>query len=875
MKKKSLFLKCSLLFILGATFFGLQTSYAETSVPQPEPKPNQKINEYYDELLQFYLNEGYVIRNDGGLGMKKPANSPDHNKPFEFFKLKRFIKENPNEPDFRMRMGVGGTGYQSTERPLNSYSNTRYEGNNNTGYPDTWAGQASGNSSRPNNQSQGLGFTLMHFNLPDHPLASGQWHAYTRVAELGKKNRYKSEYQGMTFLEYDDGEEATAKPIQFVWDRYTTGSNILWNRKEEKLIFLSREITTGNKLLVMSVYPNIKQQNFTNEFKLYNFGSTPKNYRLLYNALMEDNKESVTSTRVPYYSLGIDENGKPKGFYATNTGKDKTIMSWRVDIEDGPENFGIPEEFFRNGESENEFAGGLNLLLQNQLNSYTPKNGTGVGVETGEAAHQFGKLINPTDLGPYGPGSGWSAATGIAFKSHPKKLAKGEHITMRFGTGVDTLYDKPAISEFTDMTKKEDEDLELNIKWFDQNPKSSGLTILPIVNGQELTAIEVNKPKPEVTQGEFKYSIPKDKFKVGVSNTVKFTIKDSEYNPLLASNDKANANHYNESSFNVSNLRKIPIIYKDTGGNVYPAEAPYNDAAYELDGKTVKFKVPATIGEKKNPLQGIIPNNDSNVKFDDKEKEVTIVKVSDKYKEGITVLYKIQEVNATISKLETNSKKPILEDIKAGKPTSDFELKSLEVGKSLDAAIKAAQERETNKLKLDYDGYKVFVKDKEITPTPTAIPDTDFAIKYTYTGEANLTKVPTLSFGESNNISNDWKQKTELAGKVEDSTVEMYDTRNSEKTKTTVALQGNITNEEEKIYGGQIRYAKGDSDQPLTNAPLEIMTTDPLNSKNYNSISLKDSDQAAKKGLYMLQFPGNYNGDYTGTLVWKIMPSIT
>ncbi|MFY8331335.1 hypothetical protein [Vagococcus carniphilus] len=56
---------------------------------------------------------------------------------------------------------------------------------------------------------------------------------------------------------------------------------------------------------------------------------------------------------------------------------------------------------------------------------------------------------------------------------------------------------------------------------------------------------------------------------------------------------------------------------------------------------------------------------------------------------------------------------------------------------------------------------------------------------------------------------------------------------------------------------------------------MEIMTTDPINSKNYNSISLKDSDQTAKKGLYMLQFPGNYNGSYKGTLVWKIMPSIT
>ena len=873
MKKKRSFLYFSIL-TLGMTFFSLDKGYAEN--PQPEPEPNQSIGSYYEELLAYYKNEGFVVRNDGGIGLKTPANSPEYNDPFEMYSLKRFPKENPGKPDFQFQVGLGISAYNDVNRPLTSFHNTKYQNLSNYSEGETWAGSVTGKKQyRPANESQGLGFTLIHYNLPEASWASGKWASYGKGAEMGSGNkRYTGEYQGLTFLEYDDGEEEIAKPIQFRWGKDETKSTILWNKKQEKIVFVSQETVDKNKLLVMSVYPNKRQQNFTNEFQLYNFGPV-KNYRLLYSALMEGNDGGATTLSVPYISLGVDANGKPKGFYATNTGKDKTIMSWRVDIADGPENFGIAEELRNN----QEFGGVKNLPIDKQLVAYTPQNGTGIGVENTPAAFEFGELLNPNSK-KY-PINDISYSSSISFKSHPKKVASGDKITMRFGAGVDTLYDKPAITEFVDMTKKEDEDLKLDIRWFDQNPKSSGLTILPIVNGEELTTLEIKKPKPEVTQGDLEYSLPKDKFKVGVSNTVKFIIKDSEFNPLLPSNDKANIPHYNETSFKVDNLRKIPIAYKDTGGNTYPIEAPFESAVYELDGKPVKFKVPATVGEKKNPLESILPAGDSNVSLNKTTSEVTISKVSDKYKEGITVLYKIQEVNASISKLETNSKKPILEDIKAGKPTSDFELKGLEVGKNLDAAIKAAQERETNKLKLDYDGYtringyKVFIKDKEVTPTPTAIPDTNFAIKYTYTGEANLTKVPTLSFGEGNNISNDWKQKTELAGKVEDSTVEMYDTRNSEKTKTTVALQGNITNEEERIYGGQIRYAKGDSDQPLTNAPLEIMTTDPLNSKNYNSISLKDSDQAAKKGLYMLQFPGNYNGNYKGTLVWKIMPSIT
>ena len=133
-------------------------------------------------------------------------------------------------------------------------------------------------------------------------------------------------------------------------------------------------------------------------------------------------------------------------------------------VPDGPENFGIAEEYYAPGSSNtNEFPEAVNLFLNRQFVPYTPQNGTGVGNEETEAAHEFGKMLNKRNPKTIPMGSRYSSS--IAFKSSPKKLATGESITMRFGAGVDTLYDKPAISEFTDMTKNEDEDLELNIKW--------------------------------------------------------------------------------------------------------------------------------------------------------------------------------------------------------------------------------------------------------------------------------------------------------------------------------------------------------------------------------------------------------------------------
>lgn len=699
-----------------------------------------------------------------------------------------------------------------------------------------------------------------------------------------KDNTFRDYYhtsQGFMYAESNaDGSDYKVK--QFDYIKSTTWFKVMWNPNTESLMFIAKEKEDrknnlpSDKVFVMTTKVDTKLKYILVSGELFYFGDKNKHFSVL-------NQMSYDISNYEDYSEGIpaiQTYGNNRGIIM-NRREDNSSVAIRTDVPNGPANWMVKDYPFttNKGTHNGKSRGTEAASLPEFMSGFTPSNNIkGAGFENTEIGNTPGYEITPyykmasalTDI---------TSVSSLKLKSDLKELSKGTSITLSYGFQPATYYNVPTVDKITDVTKNHKQDLKVNAKWRDQNIDSTGGKIKYYIGTSNTPVGEFVYNKAGNKEGDFEIKIDAKHFPAGKDSMVRLEIFDSLYGLDGINNEE----HTSTSSFKVTNKRVVPIDYQTSSGTALDAPAGTTKSIELLDNETKTIQVPLKMGPQNSPLESVTPN-DPAVSLNKSTGDLKLTG-SDVLKDGVKVNYKSLNVDANVKRIEVNSKKPLLTDLVDATPVPEYQLKELEPGKPLKPYIDAAIAKETNALVLEHKyytlitdpAYEVLVDGQSI-PNIDTVPDKNFEIIYKYQGEVGITKVPVLTFGEVK-IGNNAELKNLLTNDTSSSSVEIYNTVNNSDRRMTVELQGDIEKTKDKdsdpdqSYNGQLHYATSkDNDQPISNAPIEILKTQAKD--NYSKVNLKGSNDNSP-GMYLNQFPGNYGGSYQGTVVWKIVDDIT
>lgn len=722
-----------------------------------------------------------------------------------------------------------------------------------------------------------------------------QWETYGLMDSPVNDRYFNRQFyspQGFMYAEADKNG-LNLKTKQFVYGKDANHFRFMWNPKTESLMYIAMENGTNpDKIMVVRGDTDLIYRLIRVSGELFYFGNDDKQFTVLNEMAYAPNFHESFEAYETY--------GKRRGFMLPYSKYNANLVI-RTDLEDGPNNWVVKEYPWSFAEFEEPYKkarGQEGADPKNFFSGFTPADVTGTGFESKDEYAKSGVKItsprnvvsvwHPEDNGGKGGHrtSGSLSYNSVRLKSKSENLKTGESLKLTYGFEPTTSYKVPAVDPIADSFKNQKDDYTGIVKWMDAVSGSTGGEIEFFVNDKPVDIIVEDKKMSKYVYkrdgdiaGEFKVKILAENFKPGEVNDVKISIKDSVIikDPKVKPEEHTSSRH-----FKVNNRRHIPISYKTNTGKVLKADESMQEFVDLMDGsESETVEVPEIMTEKNYPLMGVEPKSNKNVSLTGNK--VTI-KGDPSLKDGISVVYKVLEVDATVRMIDANNDKQILKDLVNGTPVSTYDLKELEIGKPIKPYIEAAKIKPVDPLKIDYDYYTLIAEpeyeikvDGKIVPT-AIVPESDFEIVFKYQGEVGIVKVPVLDFGDIK-ISNNSELKNLLTNDAKDSTVEMYNTVNKSDRRVTAQLEGDIEKKKTKesdpsqVYNGQLRYATSkENDQEIGNSPVEVLKTNAKD--NYTKVNLKGSNES-NPGMYLNQFPGNYGGGYEGTVVWKIADDIT